>query len=462
MKTVTIPLNERIFTSRTLNLNAIRIFGFDMDYTLVVYNETRLEELAFHLTVQHLIDKLGYDEGVRQLHFKPDQIIRGLVIDKKLGTLIKINRFGYVKAALFGDHFSTRDEVREAYSDEIVSFSDQRYEMVHTMFSLALCSLFNQITEKRLVDKRYEEIYEDVSNALNYIHTQGTLKSELMADLGKYVLRDRRYADTLLMLRSFHKKLILITNSGWDFTQAVMSYCYDPFLPKGKKWRDLFGLVVVEASKPEFFYRGNKFYELIPEDGHLKNVSGSIRLNRIYQGGNALAIERLFDINRSQILYVGDHLYSDVYQSKKMCQWRTMLVISELEKELVSAQRAQVYLDEIKNRMKEKEQLELQLDVHRRQEFMEGAQHKRKSYEKQELNRKERVKRLDQEIGELVQKYDSHFNPYWGELMWAGNDKSYFAFSVERYACTYTSKVPNLLNYSPVHYFRPPMKSYDE
>lgn len=33
----------------------------------------------------------------------------------------------------------------------------------------------------------------------------------------------------------------------------MMSFAYDPFLPSGMRWRDLFDMVIVMARKPDFF-----------------------------------------------------------------------------------------------------------------------------------------------------------------------------------------------------------------
>jgi len=452
---VPIALHERVYTTRTLNMNAIKIMGFDMDYTLVVYREKELENLVFQLTVEYLVGELGYPDDIKRLKFMPDQVIRGLVIDNKLGNLIKINRFGYVKAALHGEHFCSREELRDLYSDEIVTFPNTRFEMIHTLFSLALSSLFCQITALDLKDgyfDDYEKLYEDLIETIDYLHREGPLKRMILADPEKFVIRDKQFAQTLQMLKDFDKVLLLITNSDWQYTRSIMAYCFDPFLPEGKTWRDLFDLIVVDAVKPEFFLRQPPYYEVVNEEGHLMKVTGSIARGKVYQGGNAIAIEKLFDVPRGQILYVGDHIYSDVYQSKKICHWRTMLIISELEKELCAAAVANPLLEKIKNHMNKKEMLELSLDG-----FKRGARNS--DAEEEELKREMRA--IDQSVGELVVELDSHFNPFWGELLYAGNDKSYFFMSIERYACTYTSSVSNLLHYSPVHYFRPPMKSYE-
>lgn len=35
----------------------------------------------------------------------------------------------------------------------------------------------------------------------------------------------------------------MITNSGWEYTDAMMSFAYDSFLPAGHRWTQLFDLV---------------------------------------------------------------------------------------------------------------------------------------------------------------------------------------------------------------------------
>lgn len=39
------------------------------------------------------------------------------------------------------------------------------------------------------------------------------------------------------------KILMLITNSDFAYTDKMMSYAYDEYLPEGKTWRDLFDMV---------------------------------------------------------------------------------------------------------------------------------------------------------------------------------------------------------------------------
>ena len=45
-------------------------------------------------------------------------------------------------------------------------------------------------------------------------------------------------------------------------------------------------------------------------------------------------IENSLNIHGDEILYVGDHIYTDVSQSKVHLRWRTALICRELEEEV--------------------------------------------------------------------------------------------------------------------------------
>jgi hypothetical protein len=44
------------------------------------------------------------------------------------------------------------------------------------------------------------------------------------------------------------KRLMVITNSDWAYTDRMMTFALDNFLPGGTTWRDLFEVVVVTAD----------------------------------------------------------------------------------------------------------------------------------------------------------------------------------------------------------------------
>ena len=89
------PRARRIFTNRDLDFEQVPIVGFDMDYTLARYRQDRLEALSLDATVAKLIER-GWPEVLREVQPDPEFAIRGLVVDKLRGNLLKMDRHGYV------------------------------------------------------------------------------------------------------------------------------------------------------------------------------------------------------------------------------------------------------------------------------------------------------------------------------------------------------------------------------
>ena len=92
-----------VFVNRALNLKKIKLIGFDMDYTLVPYKVQAFEELTFRLALERLAGSRGYPEEVKNLEFDFDRAIVGLVIDKRNGYMLQLNRYNKVKNSYFGD-----------------------------------------------------------------------------------------------------------------------------------------------------------------------------------------------------------------------------------------------------------------------------------------------------------------------------------------------------------------------
>ncbi|KAI5747537.1 hypothetical protein M8J77_015797 [Diaphorina citri] len=68
------PFNE-IFVNRSLHLENIKFYGFDMDYTLAEYKSPQYERLGFNLEKERLID-MGYPEQIREFEYDPSFPIR--------------------------------------------------------------------------------------------------------------------------------------------------------------------------------------------------------------------------------------------------------------------------------------------------------------------------------------------------------------------------------------------------
>src|ERR1051325_4036223 len=85
------PPQLRIFVNRNLRMDTVSAIGFDMDYTLDRYKREQLERLAHLLTAEKLI-KRRYPDEILKLGYDPSFVIRGLMVDKQLGNILKIDR----------------------------------------------------------------------------------------------------------------------------------------------------------------------------------------------------------------------------------------------------------------------------------------------------------------------------------------------------------------------------------
>ena len=59
----------RVFVNRSLHMEKIKFFGFDMDYTLAEYNSPQYEILGFDLVKERLVT-LGYPSQIREFHVR--------------------------------------------------------------------------------------------------------------------------------------------------------------------------------------------------------------------------------------------------------------------------------------------------------------------------------------------------------------------------------------------------------
>lgn len=465
-----IPVARRLYCNRTLNFRSIKAIGYDMDYTLIHYHVEEWELRAYEYLKQQLIRE-GWP--IHSLKFDPKQVCRGLVIDTERGNLVKPNRFGFVKHATHGTKVLDFESQRQIYSRTIVDLSEPRWLFLNTLFSLSEGCMYAQLVD--LLDQRaipevlgYADLYNRVRRVLEAAHMEGRLKAEIIADPERFVILDPETALTLLDQKHAGKKLLLITNSEWFYTEEMMTYAFDRFLPKGTTWKDLFDLIVVGARKPHFFTAPSPFFEVVTAEGLLKAVPGKLLQGKSYWGGSAGEIEKFLGLSGDEILYVGDHMFGDVHVTKNVLRWRTALILRELEDELMAIEGFRASEVELARLMDEKELIENELCQSRIQlqraqsdytakPTVKKPEAKLASQKIEEL--RQRLRAVDHAITPLAIRSNELSNPIWGLLMRSGNNKSHLAFQVERYADIYTSRVSNLLLATPFAYLRSPRGS---
>jgi HAD superfamily 5'-nucleotidase-like hydrolase len=452
-----------IFCNRTLNLRAIRAVGYDMDYTLVHYRVDEWERRAYEHLRRKFAD-LGWP--VADLEFNPTFIVRGLVIDTAMGNIVKANRFGYVKRAFHGTRQLDFETQRRVYARTIVDLNERRWVFLNTLFSLSEACMYAQLVEQ--LDERklpevlgYADLYARTRQLIDEAHVEGMLKADIVGAPERFVEPDPDAALALLDQQRSGKKLLLITNSEWPYTVSLMGHAFDPYLPRGTTWRDLFELVIVQARKPEFFSSRSPVFEIVNDEGLLKPALG-LAAGRAFVGGNASLVEQHLGLSGDQILYVGDHLFADVHVTKNVLRWRTALVLRELEADLQADDVFGSERDRLQQLMAAKEELEYGVCQARlllqrlRDGYGPPAPRPPESIEADLSAMRSRLLALDEEIAPLAASGAEISNPFWGPLMRTGNDKSHLARQMERYADIYTSRVSNFLYHTPFIFLRSP------
>lgn len=186
--------------------------------------------------------------------------------------------------------------------------------------------------------------HRDVRQCVDLCHRDGFIKSIVLANPSKYVILDDDMIPMLQQLRASGKKIFLLTNSMWAYSDRVMDYLLHGAGDHADiVWQDLFDLIIVGACKPEFLREEYlSIFKVDPSSGQLHNVEDkesltlqSLQSCKTFQGGCWTDLHRMLGIHLGdRILYVGDHMYSDILRSKRTLGWRTCLIIPELNDEM--------------------------------------------------------------------------------------------------------------------------------
>lgn len=463
---------QRVYVNRSLNMASIKAIGFDMDHTLAVYHRAAFESLAFRETLKKFIEA-GYPQELLDLEFDPNFVIRGLLVDTQRGNLLKVDGHKYVKVAFHGRKKLDKQERHRLYNQESINVADLL--SVDTFFALSEVQLYFEIvdymrTNPGKLKKSFREVYDDLRKFIDLSHADGSIKDSVIKNIDRYLDRDKARLKCLTRLLEGGKSVFLLTNSKWDYTDAVMSYIVGNDFEGYSNWRDLFTYVIVGAGKPGFFSDSQPFYQVMEDSGLMKPHYGKLKSGQIYQGGNGTLFQKLTKLKGDEILYCGDHIFGDIIQSKEGHNWRTLLVVEELTKQLKESSQhhsewvsASELLTEREAEDEEVQKLSSRIYFAKRNLELAADnkdQHKETILTKKiaELSEKRlayesNVAGIDEQISKLLKARESRIHSIWGDPFRVGFEKSRFAAQIEEYACLYTTDIGNLRFYSPFKKF---------
>ena len=465
------PRSRRIHCNRNLRLDQIEVVGFDMDHTLAVYEQEAMDAISMTATAQKLV-AAGYSEQLLNMPPIARFPIRGLLIDRKLGNVLKTDRYRYAKRAYHGTRELEKEERRRVYQGRRIRAGMRRYYAIDTLYELSEVAVFAAAID--LLDTPdakldYATLFDAVRKSIDEAHRDGSIKNAIVADPGRFLCRDPELPAMLHKLRSAGKRLFLLTNSDHHYTDAVMRYLLDGGKAEYPSWRAYFDFIITDSQKPRFFTERTAFEE-VGSRANAGPVNELVR-GRVYRRGSLSELERLADVRGDHVLYVGDHIFGDVLRAKKSTAWRTLMIIREMTDEVEALERhaddiervralelrRYALLDAQRDRQTLLKQVQRLLD---REDF-QGDDRVELEAVRLRLRRsadraRAQLRAVETEHDELETLLERAAHPFWGSPFKAGSELSSFGEQVERYACLYTDRVTNLAHYSAAHYFRGP------
>ncbi|KAG0584709.1 hypothetical protein KC19_3G229300 [Ceratodon purpureus] len=422
-----------VYANHNVRLAKIHIYGFDYDYTLAHYTPA-LQYIIYDLARNHLVQEHRYPDSCLNFQYDANFPIRGLYYDKKMGYLLKMDFFHSVQpgACFYGRRRLDEDELEAYYPGKHVS-SEHMRNLVPLMdlFCLSEVCLLADVIQ-HFVDQKLDfdcaYVYEDVQKCIEYIHRSGNLHKEILSDPAKYLQKNPKVIEMLHILKQKGKKLFVLTNSPFPFVDGGMRFLFQE-TGKADKWRDLFDVVIALSDKPNFYNSQRPFRAYNEKKDVLMFTKvDSFEPHGVYYHGCLKDFCEITKWNGNEVLYFGDHLFSDLRAPAK-AGWRTAAVIRELERE-ISTQ------NEIEYRFQQTRYNTLKDLLGRFHGRATAATREETSIlgELRELRSKSR----------LAMK--GMFNAQFGSTFLTDTAKeSAFAYNVQRYADIYTSRLENFL-----------------
>ncbi|XP_041999251.1 5'-nucleotidase domain-containing protein DDB_G0275467-like isoform X2 [Salvia splendens] len=451
-----------IYVNKNLRLDNIQVYGFDYDYTLAHYS-ANLQCLIYDMAKEYLVNELRYPCSCLKFKYDNSFPIRGLYYDKLKGCLMKLDFFGSIEpgGCYFGRRKLTRSEIDNLYGTRHIG-RDQARGLVGLMdfFCFSEACLIADIVQ-HFVDAKLEfdpsYVYQDVNQAIQHVHRSGLVHRGILSDPQKYLVKNGQLLRFLRMLREKGKKLFLLTNSPFYFVDGGMRFMLQVTVMSERQcgficslyscdlrqdslgdqdsWRELFDVVIAKANKPQFYTSEHPFrcYDVEKDTLAFTKVDTFLP-NKIYYQGCLKAFLKITKWNGPEVMYFGDHLFSDLRGPSKS-GWRTAAIVHELENE-IRIQNEDCYRFE-------------QAKLHIIQELL-GKLHSAvgKGDECEEYT--SLLQDLNNERQKARQTMKDMFNRSFGATFLTDTgQESAFSYHIHQYADVYTSKPENFLFYRP-------------
>ncbi|KAJ1981616.1 hypothetical protein H4R34_001998 [Dimargaris verticillata] len=337
---------DEVFANAEVQLSRVSVYGFDYDYTLANYTP-KLPETIYSMLRDLLIENLGYPSQLRRLQYDPEFAIRGLHYDFETGWLFKMDAFHNIQldGVHYGREVIKRPEwVIDRHNGKHVApdYLTKNLHHLNDLFSLPEACLLADVLQYFLdhsIEFHPRYLAEDIRRMAVFLHGgggigPGPLHRRIMQDIEQYLEPNAQIVQYLNRLKSHGKKTFLLTNSSFEFVDKGLSV-----VTGTAEWRDLFDVVIVSSGKPQFYNSRRPFRRIEtrfsqPNAPPVWSYVDDLLPGEVYQGGNLHLFSRFTGWSGPRVMYVGDHVFSDLRDPTLQQGWRTGAIIGELGREI--------------------------------------------------------------------------------------------------------------------------------
>ena len=357
---------EDKFDSVLTYFHDVDVIGFDIDFTLLLYNKKHMTHLIYDSLCEFLIKHKNYPEKIRYSEnkdFVDAFSCKNIVIDYKRGNALKLRKDKSIIKAYHGKKELTKEEIYSQYENGTFSVfnisifynSDfciniDSFQPQNVALFLICVDLFDK-SELNII-KDYEDIIKNIGDGMNFNYkinsfedfsTFGYYFPEIYKHPELYLYIKYNCEALLDKLRKKGKKLFFATNSNYSYSHYILEKVL------GENYHDYFDLCFYKSCKPGFFqdpkesnpkcYFYNDQQEIscteMSDDTYKKIYEG----NHILTGGSYVLVEhffqKMFNKNELKCVFVGDNIMGDCEVPSRLKNWESVFIFDDIKLDFI-------------------------------------------------------------------------------------------------------------------------------
>jgi HAD superfamily 5'-nucleotidase-like hydrolase len=357
---------EDKFDSVLTYFHDVDVIGFDIDFTLLLYNKKHMTHLIYDSLCEFLIKHKNYPEKIRYSEnkdFVDAFSCKNIVIDYKRGNALKLRKDKSIIKAYHGKKELTKEEIYSQYENGTFSVfnisifynSDfciniDSFQPQNVALFLICVDLFDK-GELNII-KDYEDIIKNIGDGMNFNYkinsfedfsTFGYYFPEIYKHPELYLYTKYNCEALLDKLRKKGKKLFFATNSNYSYSHYILEKVL------GENYHDYFDLCFYKSCKPGFFqdpkesnpkcYFYNDQQEIscteMSDDTYKKIYEG----NHILTGGSYVLVEHFFQkmLNKNELkcVFVGDNIMGDCEVPSRLKNWESVFIFDDIKLDFI-------------------------------------------------------------------------------------------------------------------------------